>query len=142
MPFSLVFFMTLESPVAHHLVAVDVDLVHLDLVVLIDVDVDKHAVGVGEVVVERDHHIGVAEALVVEVFLYDELCAVYHILGDLLAGLELKALLQILALTLLGAVVGDLGDTRLLAQMDGEPRLVARDLVDLDAHLREEALVP
>ncbi len=109
---------------------------------LVDIDIDKDAVGIGEVVVERDHHVGIAKALVVEILLDDELCSVYHILGDLLAGLELKALLQVFALTLLGAVVSNLGYTRLLTQMDGEPSLVARYLVDLDAHLREEALVP
>ena len=127
----------LNGVVAHDLVALDIDFVDFDLVVAVDVDVDDHLVGMAEVFVLLNLHGSVAEAFLIVVFLDDLLRAVDDVGRDVVALHELEALVEVFYLPFSGAVVVYLADTRLLAQMDRQPCLVAGGLVDGYRHFRE-----
>ncbi len=130
----------LDGAVGEDLVAVDIDFVHLDLVVLVHVDVDDDFVLVREVFVEVDAHGGVAESLVLVVLGDDGLCAVDDVARYLVALDEIEPLLQVLDFAFLGACVLDRAYARLSAEDYLEPRLVAGGLDQLDACLGEERL--
>ena len=132
----------LELAVAEHLVTVDVDFVHLHLVVLIDHNIHNHLVLLAEVFLLIYAHGCVLEALAIVVFLDNLACTGSDIGRNLVALGEAKSQLDILALALFHAYVVDFRDTWLLAKLYFEPRLVAADFLHLDFHRGEELLAP
>ncbi len=129
-----------ESAVAQHLVAVEVDFVYFHLVVLVDNDVDKHLVFVGEVFAEVDAHGGVAETFVFVVFGHDGLGAVHHVSGDCVAFHKLQPFLQLFGFAFLGSDIVHGRYARLCAQHYLEPRLVACHFLKLYLCLCEDSL--
>ena len=132
----------LEFAVAQHLVAVDVNLVDLDFLVLINVDVDDDLVLLAQVGHLHDFTRGLAETLVGIVFLYNELDAVGDVGRHLATGLETQALHDLFLLTALHAVVVHLGHAGLLAQVKHQPGLVLVNLFNKNLNLGEQSLAP
>ena len=133
---------SLKLAVREHVVAVDIDLVDFDFVVLVDVNVDDHFIGVREVIGEVYLHYRVAETLVGVVFLDDAFGAVDDVLRDLVAFHQLESFFEVLLLTFFHPVVVDFGDSRLLTQVECQISLVPDHFVDRDLHFREKALTP
>ena len=117
-------------------------LLNFDFLFLVDVDVDDYLVFVGEVIGLPDVYLGILEALLLEMFLDDGGGTVDNVGGNLVTLHQPQTHLQIFALALLEAVVIDLRDTRLLLELNFDPRLVAIGLGQLDDHVGEEALPP
>ena len=107
----------LDLAVAQHFIAVDIDLVHLDFLMLVNIDVDDDLVLLAQVRFLDNFASRLAKALVGIVFLNDDLDAVGDIRCHLAAHLEVKALHDVLFLTALHAIVIHLRDAGLLAQV-------------------------
>ena len=123
-------------------VAGDVYLIDLDLLLLVDVDVKDEAVLLGHIVALQDVDLRVLEALVVEVPLDDNLRTVYHVGGNLVSLTEVQFGLQVLLLRLLHAVIVHLRQAWTLREGDVQIGLVAHRLLDGDAHVGEEPVLP
>ena len=132
----------LELAVAYNLVALDVNLVHLYLLMLVDVDVHNHLVLIVGQWALHHIHVGILETLGVEILVNDLLGAGGNVGRELVTLHQAQAQLQVFAFPFLHAVVINLGNTRLLAQRYLKPHLVAIYLVNLDLHLREKPLAP
>ena len=132
----------LDLAVAQHLVAGDVNLVHLDFVVLVHHDVDHHRVLVAQVLALHDSTLGLLKTLVGKVLLDQLLDAVGDVGCHLAALHQTQPLLDFLLLAALHALVGDCRHSRLLPQVEGQPSAVFVDLVDLDLDFAEQPLSP
>lgn len=112
------------------------------LFVFVDVDVHNHLVLLAEVGRLRDVDIHVSETFLLEVGRNDFFCALHDVLRDLVAWIQVQPLLQLLALVFLHAVVVDLRDARLLAQVEQQPSLVAAHFFYFYLDFREQPLSP
>ena len=133
---------SLNLVVAQHLVAGNIDFMNLYLFVLVDVDVDNHFVFLADVRSQSDVDCYVAEALLLEKCSDDIFCSVDDVLGNLVARHQAEALFQFLFFTLFATSVVDFRDTRLLAQVEHEPRFVAVDFFNANLNFREQSLAP
>ena len=133
---------TLDSPVGEFLVAVEDDFPHLHLVFLVDEHIEHHLVLAGDIVTLLDIDLSVLIAFVVEVFLGQNLCAVYEVLRQTHALGHAELCFKVLALTLLHTVIGDFRDFRAQGQMEGEIDFRIDDAVGSDAHFREQSVFP
>ena len=120
---------SLDSEVAQILVSLDVDMPHLDLVLLVDDDVEDDLVLTGDVGTLLNLDIRILVTLVVEVFLSQDLCTVDHVWRDLSALQDTEFLLHILFLALLQSHVVDGGDTRTRLQRDMQIDFITHDRV-------------
>ena len=132
----------LDFVVRQHVIAVDIYFVDFYLFVFVDVDVHNHLVLLAEVGRLRDVDIHVSEAFLLEVGRNDFFCALHDVLRDLVAWIQVQPLLQLLALVFLHAVVVDLRDARLLAQVEQQPSLVAAHFFYFYLDFREQTLSP
>ena len=133
---------TLDLVVVDLFVADDDDLVDFHLGLLVDVHVEDHLVGLLRVVALGDGYLCILVALLVEVFLGEDLGAVDHVRCDLTASHDAQLGLHVLALRLLDADVVDAADAGAHAQMDAQVDLAAHEGVGGDAYLGEEAVAP
>ena len=115
---------------------------YLDLLLLVDLYIDNHLVLVLRVVALRDEHFGILEAFIVEVALGQGLGTVDDVGGDLAALDHANLAFQVLTFRLLHAVVVDVRHARTHGEVDGEPDLVAFNLVGRDLYVGEEAVAP
>ena len=139
---SLVEESSLDSEVAQILVSLDVDMPHLDLVLLVDDDVEDDLVLTGDVGTLLNLYIRILVTLVVEVFLGQDLCTVDHVWRDLATLQDTEFLLHILFLALFQSHVVDGGDTWTCLQRDMQIDLITHDRVRRDLHIREETVLP
>ncbi len=129
------FHRTLHLRVGHHLVAVDVDLVHLDFVAAVYIHLKHDVVLLAEVGDFADFHFRVLEPLL-GVVTFDELLHLSHYVGrDLLPLHHSKVFLYVFLLAAFDACEAQFRHARLLFEVNRKPRLVAGNLVNLDLHL-------
>ena len=124
------------------LVALEGDLVHLDLFLLIDVHLYDDLILIVRVVYLQHFHLRILEALLVVVALYQSGGTVYGVWCHLSALDHADARLQLITFRLLGTHEPYLRSTRTQLQVDGKPHAVCRHLVFLYAHIREESMPP
>ena len=134
------FYHALQLAVGEHLIAGDIDFMNLDFCMLVDVDVHNHLVFVREVFLKGNLDVGLAETFLIEIFLDNHFGTVHDILRNLIALHEVKTLLKVFALTFLHSGVNYLGNTRLSAQIEQKPNLVAGDFLDDKLSLGKQAL--
>ena len=134
--------LTLNLPVCELVVAIDDDAAHLHLGLLVDGDVEDDLVLAGDVVALGDFDFGIVIALVVEIFLGQDLGAVYHVGSDLCATHDAQLAVHVLALGFLQTGIVDGADTRTGSQMDAEIDLGTYDGVGRDGDLREQSVSP
>ena len=124
------------------LVAYDGDFVYFHFLLLVDVDVDDYFVLFIGIISLRNDHFGILEAFVVEVTLNQSLGTVHQVRRNLTALYHADSGFQVAALRFLHAVVAYVGNTGTHGQMDGQPNLVAFNLVSGDFHVGEQAMTP
>ena len=86
--------------------------------------------------------LGIAEAFLLVISLYDHGGTVHDVLRHLIALIKLQTLLKVVLLALFYPLILDLRYLGLLAQMDRQPGLVVGGLVHRDLHLAEQTLTP
>ncbi len=133
---------TLDLQVGELLVALDGDVAHAHLLLLVDDDVEDDLVFRGHVVALLYLDIGVLESLVVEVFLGQYDGAVDHVGRDLSALEDAELLLHVLLLALLQSDVVDLRHAWPSLERDVQVNLVTYDGVGSDLHVGEQSVVP
>ncbi len=124
------------------MVALDVNLVDLDFLVLVDHDVDNHLVLLAQVLALVDGAHGFLKSLSGKVLLDNLLDAVGDVGSHLAAGSKVHTLGEVFFLAALHAQVVDLRDAWLLSQVEHEPSLVLIHFLDLNLHLGEKSLTP
>ena len=133
--YTFLYYITLYLACGERLVALDEDVAHLHLLLFVDDDVENHLVLVSHVVALHDLYVGVLEALLVEVFLCENLRAVYHVRCNLCALEQSELLLHVRTLRLLQSDVVDGRHARTHLQMDVQISLVVYERVDRDRYL-------
>ena len=113
---------------------------HLDLTVLVNVDVHDCFVFVRQVFVKVDVHSHITETLVLIVFQHNNLGTVYDILRYLIAFDKIQTFLQVFDFAFFRAMISHLSDTGLSTQYYFKPCLVAGGLYEFDAGLGKESL--
>ena len=124
------------------LVAYNGDLMYFHFLLLVDVDVDNHFILLFRIITLGDDYICILEALVVKVALYQGLGAVHQVRCNLTALYHADSAFQVFTLRLLHTVVAYVGNTRTHGQMNGQPNLVAFNLVCCNFHVREQTVAP
>ena len=124
------------------MVAIEVDLANPRLLVFGDVHVHDHLAVFPRILTLHDVHLHVLEALAIEIFLDERLCAIHHIGRDLMALAQTELCLEVFAFALFHAVIVDLRDTWALLQADLEPHLIALDASGQDLHVRKQPMLP
>ena len=124
------------------LVAHEVDVAHLHLVFLVDIDVEYHLVLGSNVVALLYVYLGILVSLLVEILLGQYLSPVYHVRRDLASGHDAQPCLEVFALRLLQAVVVDGAHPGPDRQVEAQVDLGAHNGVDRDGNIREQAVPP
>ena len=132
----------LNLGVAHHLVALDVNLVHINFLVLVDNDINNHLVLLTKVILLPYLTSSLLKSLSSIIFLDNLLYATSNIRSDLASHEVAKSLADILLLTFLHSQIVDLRDARLLTQNKLKPCLVAIDFLHFNLNFRENCLMP
>ena len=132
----------LDFLVGELVVALDDDAAHLHFLLFVDDDIENHLVFLGHVVALHHVDFSVLEALVVEIFLSEQLGTVEHVGMDAHAAGEAEFLLKVVALRLLDAHVVDLRHARPSGQCHVQIDAVAHDGIGGNRHLGEESVAP
>ena len=132
----------LDFLVGQFAVTIDDNLAYLHLLLLVDDHVEDDAVTLSHVLTLQNFDVGIFEALVVEVFLGQDLRAVNHVGVDAHAGCHAELLLQVLTFRLLHADVVDGRHTWTRSQMDVQIDAVAHDRIGADGDVREQSVAP
>ena len=91
--------------ICKHFVTINIYFVNLHLVVFINIDIHNHFVGFRKILMERNHNVGIAESLFLEIVFDDEISSVDYVLCNLVADKELQFFLKVFSLTFLHTVV-------------------------------------
>ena len=105
----------------HVLVAYEIDFLDLDLLALVHVEVHLDGVLHYGIALYLRRHLALEEALFGEVALDDVDGGLLHVLGELAPALEVRTLLDVLALTRLHAGIAPTGHARPLLNFDCQP---------------------
>ena len=132
-----------QSLVVKLLVALEGNLTHLDLLVLGNLEGNIHCILYQGVVLDDGLNLGVTEALIGKILLYESLAAVDDIIRELRASLQLELIQQILLLAATYALAHDkpLIDTWSLLKEELQIERVALDRGS-NLHIREVTLTP
>ena len=133
---------TLDFTVLQLIVTFEDELVNLHLLLLVNLHVENHLIGLFRVVALGNFYLGVLIAFLVEISLCQDLRTVDHVRSDLTASHDTQFSLHILALSLLDADIVDATDAWTHAEVYAEVDLAAHDGVGGDTHLREESVAP
>ena len=132
----------LQLVVRQSLVAVNGDGVHLDLLLLIHIDVEDNLTRVVDIVTLKQVDVGILETLLVVVAADDDFGLVNHVGIDLISLHQADFALKVFALGFLDAVVVDLSQTGTRSKLDIQIDLIADELLGRDFDVGEQAVLP